>query len=59
MSAAKDNAEGGAMAFNRAALEPLFMPREFPNAHRSSMSGWAPNPQPASRPGRSAFRPTH
>ena len=34
MSAAKNEAEGSAMEFNRAALEPLFMPWEFPNAHR-------------------------
>ena len=34
MSEAKGKAEDGAMEFNRAALEPLFMPWEFPNAHR-------------------------
>ena len=34
MRTAKGKSEGAAMVFNRAALEPLFMPWEFPNAHR-------------------------
>lgn len=34
MSTAKSKPEGAAMKFNRAALEPPFLPWEFPNPHR-------------------------
>ena len=34
MSAAKDKPGSAAMEFNRGTLKRLFMPREFPKAHR-------------------------
>jgi len=34
MKTAKGQSQSGALEFNSAALEPLFMPWEFPKAHR-------------------------